>query len=213
MAGSDEGGNTGRILQGTYLLCTGRREGVACFGDTKADLWAALAPSFAFNIVSLFLVCVSPAKINDLRDILLDLCGTLMMLVVSQFCAQYWQRGEMWLRYMVASLWCGWSVVIDAFILTQLGILVFPSLKTSSLFLMIMLLIFSGNFLWVQWYIARVALAVSGLRAAQLCAYIALAMLAVHVAGSFLPPYYSPPASDLTYAGFMQMLFPLYGVH
>ncbi|AOW45624.1 hypothetical protein [Acetobacter ascendens] len=179
-----------RTLQGMLLLASGRRDGMACFDGTLDAFGAALAPQLAFLVVGLMQVFLQTDKIMALIKVLLSLCVTLLPAVVSHFYAQRWGRGALWLRYITAATWCNWVVVLISLAATLLAALLFPAIAQQPGFMAALVMTAAVYELWLQWFVARVGLSISGGRAFVLYASVLLATLALYGLAALLPPHY-----------------------
>ncbi|QEO16632.1 hypothetical protein [Acetobacter vaccinii] len=179
-----------RILQGMLLLAAGRREGLACFESSTDAFGAALAPQLAFLLVEGIQLFLQPGKVVAAVKLLLSFCVMLLPAVVSQFYAARWGRGALWLRYITAATWCNWIVVLVSLFCTLLASLLFPALVSQPGFMGAIVFAAAVYEMWLQWFVARSGLAISGGRAALLYVTVLLVSLLLYGAAALLPPHY-----------------------
>ncbi|WP_255030698.1 hypothetical protein [Acetobacter persici] len=189
-SGSGKQGNGRRILQGMLLLASGRREGIGCFQGTPDSFGAALAPQLALLLVGIFQASMQTDKVLGFTKLLLSLCVVLLPAVISQFYAHKWGRDALWLRYITASTWCGWVVVLISLVATVLAGLLFPPLLHQPGFMAALMVTVSVYEIWLQWYVARVGLGLSRGRAVLMYVSVLAATLVLYGLAALLPPHY-----------------------
>lgn len=183
-------GNGRKILQGMLLLASGRREGILNFSSTPDAFGAALAPQLAFLLVGAFQVLLVTNKVMGLTKVLLSLCTILLPAVVTHFYAKRWARDALWLRYITAATWSNWVVLLVTLVATLLAGLLFPTVLEQPGFLKALVVGAALYEMWLQWFIARAGLGISGLRAFVLYASVMLATCALYGVAALLPPHY-----------------------
>lgn len=162
------------ILAGLILLARGRAEGFAHFGSSTQMFLASLAPWIAFPLVGSVIVALGGYPAQGFISFLETICVLLAQPVISEALAERWQRRERWLRYATAFNWCQWLLPLLA------GILLVPVRMLLSLGLppdaaaLLLLAIVVVYALWLEWFLARRGLEVSGTRAALLVVLINL---------------------------------------
>ena len=179
-----------RIVRGMLLLAGGKREGLACFEGTPDAFGAALAPQMACIVVGGIQIFLLPDKVMSATKLLLSLCVLFLPAVVSHFYAQRWGRGSLWLRYITAATWCGWVVVLISLACALIAAVITPDIARQQAFIGALALCAAVYELWLQWFVAKVGLGVSGGRAALLYVSILLASVTLYGLAALLPPHY-----------------------
>ncbi len=95
-------------------------------------------------------------------------------------------REAFWNRYIVAFNWCQWLLPFIAFVLI-IGLTIgrFAGIDTQS-GLRVLLVCLAGYSLWMNWFLARHGLALSGWRAVGLVAAVNLGTVAIVFGPTFL---------------------------
>lgn len=181
---------TRRILRGMMLLAGGKREGLACFEGTPDAFGAALAPQIACILVGSLQIFLLPDKVMSATKLLLSLCVMFLPAVISHFYAQRWGRGALWLRYITAATWCGWVVVLISLACALIAAVITPDIARQQVFIGALALVAAMYELWLQWFVAKVGLGISGGRAALLYVSILLASIGLYALAAVLPPHY-----------------------
>jgi hypothetical protein len=154
------------ILRGMVLLGRGRAEGLKRFRDTPRAFLASLVPGFGFIIGALIEGLLDGDGFGALTGLLAPICALLAPAVVSYEVARLFQREAFWLRYIVAFNWCQWLLPFLLVVGLGIGQALGPAaVEAAYVFI-------AGYALWMNWFIARHALALSPGRAAG---FIALA--------------------------------------
>lgn len=156
------------VLIGILRIARGRADGIACFGASPRAFLSSLAPLLAFPIVGAALAVASDGPRRALTGLGMTLCALLMPAVLSFELARFWNRGSAWMRFATAFNWCEWILpVVACLALLPVSVAVTAGLTESAASLM--LVAFLGGYgLWLHWFLARKALALSGLRAVVL---------------------------------------------
>ena len=154
------------ILRGIVLLCRGRAAGFAELGAGPEAFLSSLAPLIAFPLVGCVLMMAQGKTEDGIADFLATLIALLAPPVISQAIARRWGREDKWFRFATALNWCQWALpllaallVLAAGFMVQAGV----SLRLSVILLCCVLLAYA---FWLQWFLARRGLELSGLRAA-----------------------------------------------
>ncbi|WP_338331774.1 hypothetical protein [Acetobacter sp. LMG 32666] len=179
-----------RIVQGMLQLAAGKREGLACFEGTPDAFGAALAPQMACILVGGIQIFLLPDKVMSATKLLLSLCVLFLPAVISHFYAQRWGRGALWLRYITAATWCGWVVVLISLACALIAAVITPDIARQQGFIGALALCAAAYELWLQWFVAKVGLGISGGRAALLYVSILLASVTLYALAALLPPHY-----------------------
>lgn len=179
-----------RILKGMMLLAGGKREGLAYFDGTPDAFGAALAPQMACILVGGMQIFLLPDKVMSATKLLLSLCVLFLPAVISHFYAHRWGRGALWLRYITAATWCGWVVVLISLACALIAAVITPDIARQQVFIGALAMCAAVYELWLQWFVAKVGLDVSGGRAVLLYVSILLASVALYASAALLPPHY-----------------------
>ena len=167
------------ILRGVVLLCRGRAAGFSEIGTGPEAFLSSLAPLIAFPLVGCVLM-VAQGKIQDaLADFLATLIALLAPPVISHAIARRWGREERWFRFATAVNWCQWVLpLLGALLVMIAGIMVQAGvpLRTAIVLLCGVLLAYA---FWLQWFLARHGLDLSGPRAAALVLIVNLITIAL----------------------------------
>jgi hypothetical protein len=154
------------IPRGMALIGRGRAEGLNCFRDTRNGFLGSLVPGLGFIVGALIEGLASGEGISAVTDLLAPICALLAPAVVSHEMARLFRREAFWLRYIVAFNWCQWLLPLALIIGLALGQTAGAAgIETAYVCV-------AGYALWINWFIARHALALSPLRAAG---FVALA--------------------------------------
>ncbi len=162
------GGGSSGVLIGLVRTALGRADGLTYFAASVQGFLSSLAPLIAFPLVGAFLVAVQGHASAAATDFLATICALLFPPVLSFELARLWRRQGQWLHYATAFNWCQWAIPIAAILLLALA---FPPLSAffSARNAAVAVLFAVGCYgLWLHWFIARIALAISGVRAVLL---------------------------------------------
>jgi hypothetical protein len=156
------------ILRGIVLLCTGRPAGFAEIGAGRDAFLSSLAPLIAFPLVGCLLMALQGKTEDAIADFLAALVALLAPPVLSQFLARRWAREDRWFRFATAVNWCQWAVpLIGAVLVLIAGFMVQAGVPLKSSVVLLLCLLLAYAF-WLQWFLARFGLDLSGARAAFL---------------------------------------------
>ena len=154
------------ILAGIIRLARFRADGFLSFAATPQALLNSLAPLVAFPLVGGLGELAQGNLGTALTDLLATTVALLTPLVVTQYLATKWGRGDHWLRFAVASNWCQWVlplgvmiIVAGFWILARLGLGLGGGVVGGA----IVLLILYG--ICLHWFLARQGLGLSRGRA------------------------------------------------
>jgi hypothetical protein len=167
------------ILVGILRIARGRADGVFCFGSSKQEFLSSLAPLIAFPLVGAVLGIFSDGPRSALTGLTMTLCALLTPAVVSYELARLWKRADAWMRFATAFNWCEWILPVMACVaMVPLGLATNAGVnETAANLALVCGLGLYG--LWVQWFLARKALVLSGWRAVALVLLVNLATGAV----------------------------------
>ena len=178
----------GSILRGILLVARGRADGLCQFGDTPPAFLASLAPLIAFPLVGAGLMLAQGDAVPAVTALLSTFCALLAPPVLSYELAHLWRREQQWLRFATAFNWCQWAIPVLAAVLL---ILVYPGLaeaaglETAEIVVVAAIAFYA---LWLHWFLARHALAISGYRAALLVLLVNLGTLILVLGPRLLGP-------------------------
>lgn len=167
------------VLVGILRIARGRCDGIGCFGSSAQAFLSSLAPLIAFPLVGAVLGAFTEGPRRALTDLAMTLCALLTPAVVSYELARLWTRADAWLRFATAFNWCEWILpVLACLIMVPLGVAISMGLSEDAA--SIVLLGCLGVYgLWLHWFLARNALALSRVRAAVLVFLVNLGTLVV----------------------------------
>lgn len=159
-------------LAGAFLLGKGRREGFALMEDTAEGAWRSFVAAFvclpAFLALRLFAWAgLGTPEGGIARALVAELIGYAIAWVgfalISLPLVDNWGRGAAWARFI--SAW-NWTNVVQYIVLLALALPGALGLPEG----MAQLLTFAGlgYAIWLEWFVARHALGVDGLRATVL---------------------------------------------
>ncbi len=157
---------TGRsVIVGILRVARGRADGIGCFGGSAQSFLASLAPLIAFPLVGAVLGLFTQGPRRALTDLGMTLCALLTPAVISYELARFWQRTDAWLRFATAFNWCEWVLPIVAFLaMLPLSVAVNAGMTEDSASLVLVGFLCAYG-LWLHWFLARKALALSVARA------------------------------------------------
>jgi hypothetical protein len=173
------------VLLGMLRIAHGRRDGVDCFGSSPQAFLSSLAPLIAFPLVGAVLAMFTEGPKRALTRLAMTLCALLTPAVVSYEMARFWQREDAWARFATAFNWCEWILpFLACLVIVPLSVAIKAGMSetTASLVLLGCLGCYG---LWLHWFLARHALALSVFRAVVLVVVVNLSM-AVAVMGPHL---------------------------
>jgi hypothetical protein len=162
---SGSGQSKGGVLTGMVRIACGRVSGLACFGGSPQSFLASLAPLLAFPIVGTAIGLFTEGPRQALTDLAVTLCAILTPAVLSYELARLWKREALWYRFATAFNWSQWILAIVAVLaMIPLGIVV--SLGVKQNVVAAAFIVCLGLYgLWLYWFLARNALALSAVRA------------------------------------------------
>jgi hypothetical protein len=153
------------IIVGILRIARGRADGVDYFGSTPQAFLSSLAPLIAFPLVSAVVGLFTEGPRRALTGLAMTLCALLTPAVLSFELARIWKRTDAWVRFATAFNWCEWILpVLACLILVPLAVAISAGMdEAMAKLLLLSCLGFYG--LWLHWFLARKALALSGIRA------------------------------------------------
>ena len=161
------------VLRGILLVVRGRAEGMGQFGGSRDAVLAALAPIAAFLIVGA-LLGVAGGGLSSLTNVAAISVGLLAPLVLSFEGARWLGRAAEWPRFAAAFCWCQWAApVVLVGMLMLMTVLMAGGLSGDVAELAALGATFAYG-LWLNWFLARHALRISGWQAAGLVAGVNL---------------------------------------
>jgi hypothetical protein len=156
------------ILIGIWRIARGRSDGLGYFGSSPQSFLSSLAPLVAFPLVGAVLAMFTEGPNEALTGLAVTLCALLTPAVVSYELARVWNRTDAWVRFATAFNWCEWILpLLACLVMVPLSVAISMGMTESaaSLILVSCLGIYG---LWLHWFLARNALALSKFRAAVL---------------------------------------------
>jgi hypothetical protein len=105
---------------------------------------------------------------SALTGLAMTICALLTPAVLSYELARIWKRSDAWARFATAFNWCEWILpVLACLVMVPLSLAISAGMSeaTASVVLVSCLGLYG---LWVHWFLARKALALSGIRAVAL---------------------------------------------
>jgi hypothetical protein len=162
------------ILVGILRIARGRADGIGCFGSTSHAFLSSLAPLVAFPLVGAVLAMFTEGPRQALTSLAMTLCALLTPAVISYELARVWDRTDAWARFATAFNWCEWILpVVGCLVMVPLSFAINSGMsETVASRLLLSCLGLYG--LWLHWFLARKALALSGLRAGLLVFLVSL---------------------------------------
>jgi hypothetical protein len=156
------------ILVGILRIARGRADGIECFGSGPQAFLSSLAPLVAFPLVGGVLALFTEGPRRALTGLAMTLCALLTPAVVSFEMARIWDRSDAWLRFATAFNWCEWILpVLACLVMVPLSVAISVGMsETAASFVLVSCLGCYG--LWLHWFLARKALALSRFRAVAL---------------------------------------------
>jgi hypothetical protein len=146
-------------------VARGRADGIACFGATPQAFLSSLAPLLAFPLVGSVLALFNEGPRKALTGLAMTLCALLTPAVISYELARIWNRAGAWTRFATAFNWCEWILpILACLIMVPLSFAI--SAGMSAIVAGRLLVLCLGLYgLWLHWFLARKALALSNMRA------------------------------------------------
>ncbi|HUB11148.1 MAG TPA: hypothetical protein VMB34_04250 [Acetobacteraceae bacterium] len=167
------------ILRGLVRIARGRPDGLAEFSATVQGFLASLAPLLAFPLVGTLMLLMRGEGAVAIDDLLATITALLAPSVLSWELARLWRREDHWLHFATAFNWCQWLLpVLFSVLLVVVGALLDAGLSQAAAAGLLVLGL-AGYGLWLHWFLARHALALSPLRAALLVAAVNLGTAAL----------------------------------
>lgn len=162
------------ILRALARVAIGKPDGIAHFPDTVQGFLVSLAPLVSLPVAGTILLLQHGAGWQALSGLLFAITVLLAAPVLSYELARLWRREGYWLRFATAFNWCQWLLPMLAAVL----LIVLSGLQQAGLSdhaAMALLILGIGCYgLWLHWFLARHALALSALRAIVLVLVINL---------------------------------------
>lgn len=184
----------GNIFRGMFKLAAGNASGIREFGNTPAAFSASIAPLLAFPLVGSTLFALEGHWLLALSIFLSRVCGILVQPAIVESTARRTGNRATWLVTSTALNWSVWLVfpLIFAGVLVSNGLVSAGMSETAAIVTSVCLIVAYG--LWLQWFILRVGLRVSGW-----VALAALLVMNITTASLYIIPYaYHPGLLKLT---------------
>jgi hypothetical protein len=167
------------IPGGVLRLAVFRAEGMEGFPDSAQGFINSFAPMAALTLVGGFLVAMGGDLGLALESVSSTIVAMLAQPVVSHFLAVRWGREGPWLRYATAVNWCQWAPILAIFVLMPLVQIAIGVGFTPEAVAVGLVAVLLGYALSLSWFLARVGLGVSRLRAAVLVVLVHLVIAAI----------------------------------
>lgn len=153
------------ILVGILRIARGRADGIEYFGSNSQAFLSSLAPLIAFPLVGAVLAMFDEGPRRALTGLAMTVCALLTPAVVSYELARLWKRADAWARFATAFNWCEWLLpVLACLVMVPLSMAISAGLdETAASLVLVSCLGCYG--LWLHWFLARKALALSVSRA------------------------------------------------
>ena len=155
-------------IAGVARVATGRADGLQRFGGTVQSFLTSLAPLIAFPVAGALIELFREGALPALTLILVTLVAQLTPPVVSHAVAARWGREDQWLHYATAYNWCYWALpAVLALLMIVLGMAAGAGLPQTMAAQGVVIGLAAYS-LWLHWFLARHALALSRGKAALL---------------------------------------------
>jgi hypothetical protein len=155
-------------IVGVARVAVGRVDGLRRFGGTVQSFLTSLAPLIAFPLAGALIELVREGLLPALTLILVTLVAQLTPPVLSHALARWWGREDQWLHYATAYNWCYWALpVVLALLMIVLGTAAGAGLPQTVAAQGVVAGLAAYS-LWLHWFLARHALALSRGKAALL---------------------------------------------
>jgi hypothetical protein len=178
------------ILRGVGLIARGRAAGLNCFRDTPQAFLYSLAPGLGIMVASVVEGVVEGNGARAVTELPGTLCVLLAPSVLSYEMARLCGREAFWNRYIVAFNWCQWLLPVLAFaLLVCLSLAQLAGVNPATA-LPVLVVSLAGYALWMNWFLARHGLALSGWRAAGLVAAVNAGTMAIVFGPTFFAAYF-----------------------
>ncbi len=161
-------GHRQSVIVGIFRVACGRPDGVGCFGGTRQAFLASLAPLLAFPLVGTAIGLFTESAVHSMTEFAMYICVLLTPAVLSFELSRRWGRSDEWLRFATAFNWCEWILpVAGCLFMVPISIAIGAGLDAHVAGLILLGCI--GLYgLWLHWFLARQALALSKARAATM---------------------------------------------
>jgi hypothetical protein len=179
------------ILRGVGLIARGRAAGLNCFRATPQAFLYSLAPGFGIMAASIVEGLAEGKGTRAMAELPGTLCVLLAPSVLSYEMARLWGREAFWNRYIVAFNWCQWLLPVIAFlVLLGLSLAQIAGVSAATT-LPVLVVSLAGYALWMNWFLARHGLALSGWRAAGLVASVNAGTMAIVFGPGLIAAYFA----------------------
>lgn len=153
-------------MLGVARVALGRADGLQRFDGTVQSFLTSLAPLIAFPLAGALIELLRAGLLPALSLILVTLVAQLAPPVLSHALAVRWGREHLWLHYATAYNWCYWALpAVLAVLMVVFGMATGAGLPqmVGAQGVVVGLAAYS---LWLHWFLARHALALSRAKAA-----------------------------------------------
>ncbi len=153
------------LLRGIFEVAIGRASGLEKFAATPRHFLLSLYVLLTVPALSALVLAAKRGLGDALSILLLLVCALLAPAVISHFIARLWGREALWLRFATVFNWSRFAIVtVFAGMLALTVVLVGVGVSSDGA-AEFMVLAVSSYSLWLEWFIARHALRLSGGRA------------------------------------------------
>lgn len=150
------------------LLARGRAEGLNCFGDSVKAFLGSLIPGLGFMAGAVIEGLAEGRGAASFTDVLSPFCALLAPPVIAYDMARLWGREAFWYRYAVIFNWTRWLLIVLLLVMFMVLSLGGASGLIGRGGVRLVVIGLAVYALWLNWFIARHALALTGGRAALL---------------------------------------------
>lgn len=166
------------ILRGLAKLACGNAKGIEEFSGTAEGFGASLAPLIAIPLVQAIMEAVRGDWKISILGFFINLCGVLMLPVVTYEFAKAFKRQERWLRMVTALNWCTWLCLPAIFLASILGDIIAQSGLSLARVELLMIAGVMVYLVWNRWFVLKTGLQIKGWQALLVLFVSLLAMLA-----------------------------------
>lgn len=153
------------ILRGIFEIATGRAQGLGRFGAAPRDFLVSLYVLMLVPVLSALVLAMRRGVGSALAVLIMLICALLAPAVISHFVARLWGREAQWLHFATVFNWSRFAIVtVFATMLVVTAVLIGLGVSSDSAAELLVVVV-SFYSLWLEWFVARNALRLSGARA------------------------------------------------
>lgn len=153
------------ILLGLAKLAGGNAKGLEEFSSKPEGFTASLAPLIAIPLVQALVEVVHGDWKMSLLGFFINLCGVLMLPVVTYEFSRIFGRKDYWLRTVTALNWCVWLCLPAIFLASILGDVIVQSGLSMARVELIMVGGVTFYLIWNRWFVLKSGLKIKGWQA------------------------------------------------